>query len=133
MNGIQIDHSCKEYISRRLLTQKTQDVILHWNVLATSTAMDLAFLLGVGDEDWRMQIDSHTRQIWPQKVAGKCLLGTSFSKQVEAHHQWGPPPMTFFSQTSPRLYSSSHVSNFIGSGRVNWDSLPERSTTITFS
>ncbi len=41
--------------------------------------------------------------------------------------------MTFFSQTSPKLYSSSQASRATGSGRRKTDSFPSRSTMTTSS
>ena len=34
---------------------------------------------------------------------GESLFGRAFGEQVETRHQWGPPPITFFSQISPRV------------------------------
>ena len=66
-------------------------------------------------------------QMRPDDHIGKCLFGSAFGEQVEPLHQCGPPPMTFFSQTSPRLYSLSHSRELLGSSRRNTESFTFRS------
>src|SRR5437762_9168937 len=133
MDAVQVNHRCKEYISAFLLLDKPKDVIFHRQVLAASTSMNFSFFLGVSNEHWRMQIYSQVSEVQFEQGIGKRLLGFSLGEQIEARHQCGPPPMTFFSQTSPRLYSSSQDSSFAGSSREKSDSLPFRFTTTTSS
>src|SRR5262245_39086082 len=130
MDGVQVDHRREEHIATPLLREKPRDVVLHRHVLATPAAMHSPFLPGVSDKHWRMQVYAAISQLRLEHVVGKRQLGWPFGEEVEARHQCGPPPMTFFSQTSPRLYSSSHASSPAASGRVNCDAFPSRLTTI---
>ena len=78
------------------------NIIVHRKEASSTTAMDSTLLASVCDQDPVLQIDTVSHQMRSQHVASEDHLGLSFREQVESSHQLGLPPITFFSQTSPR-------------------------------
>src|SRR5260370_277170 len=104
VNAIQINHRRKEYFCPFLLLEKSKNVILHRQIPAAAASVDFSFFLGMSNENWGMQINSEISEVQFKQRIGEGLLGWALGKQVQARHQCGPPPMTFFSQISPRPY-----------------------------
>ena len=63
--------------------------------------MHLPFLLLVRDQHGVGDINAVGCKVRRQNLPDKRLFGRPFREQVQARHQYGPPPTMFFSQTSP--------------------------------
>ena len=56
----------------------------------------------------RIDKDSYTSKLETKHVVNKALFRLTFNKRVKSDQLAGLPPMTFFSQSSESVYSSSH-------------------------
>jgi hypothetical protein len=86
MNGIEVNHCCKEYVLTFFLRKKSYDVIFHRYVLSPPTSMNSALLPSVGNKDRGMQVDSEISQVRLDNCVGEREFGRPFGKQVEARH-----------------------------------------------
>ncbi len=64
-----------------------------------------------------------------QNLLAETLFRGPFAEDVKALHRSGPPPTTFFSQSSPMLYRFSQSSRSFEERRLNFDSPSRQSTT----
>ena len=102
MQGVEIDHRGKERIVRGILLEEPNDVFLHRAKVSAAAAMSSMFLVRMGDQDRFIHVDTVFRQMRLEQGVSKRLLGAPLGKHIQSRHQCGPPPMTFFSQISPR-------------------------------
>ena len=114
---IQVDHRGEADIGGLFLPLKALDIVLHGLVTNRPSPMDITFSTSMSDHNCAVQVHSEMSEMRTQDSIRKRTFGLALHEQINAGHQCGPPPITFFSQISPKLYSSSHASSFSAPGR----------------
>lgn len=80
VDAVEVNHSREEHIRIFLLSEKTQDVVLHRHVLAPSAAMHLPLVFAMSDEHGVVHNNFMLSQVRLQQVSGECLFGLPFGK-----------------------------------------------------